>query len=435
MMLYATHRRALFRASIAIIFFLLPTFAVASQDGESLGCSVTDSGATPPYPFNVGDGNDYGKRKLELTVPERCRCDGKDCTPCPIVVGYHGYGQNGSSWKSRLTPKGEAVGFISVYPTGDTTETNYFNWGPLKKRRIRLRENWAVPSCQDVSDGCLQVDGIPCDWCGSNTEDDEISTQREIDFTRAIIQWTMDHHCVNPDQIFGTGFSNGGLMSHLLARHPDTSGLFKALLPVNGVDQAGKDDHLKWIDAPQDSDSPWILHVNEIFDRFEPYDGRTYTDFAGNAGGGWNSVWLYPPVLQIFSRYAAVNSKYSNCGFGPADVGNRFGVMDVGGVVPEGYRRLPDLEGGGQEKFHCFTKDAEGKFCRKLAICLWDGGERGDDLVPTESDDDSGAPKVIAGATHERAGREWIGGTFPGMGGTDPMDIMWRFFQWSVGNE
>ena len=80
-------------------------------------------------------------------------------------------------------------------------------------------------------------------------------------------------------------------------------------------------------------------------------------------------------------------------------------------------------------------KNAEGKICRKLAICLWDGGERGDDLAPTESNYDSGAPKVIAGATHERAGREWIGGTFPGMGGTDPMDIMWRFFQWSVGNE
>ena len=162
-MLCATHRRILFRANIAIIFFLLSTFAVTSQGRESLGCSVTDFGATPPYPFDVGDGNDYGKRRLELTVPERCRCDGKDCTPCPIVVGYHGYSQNGSNWKSRLTPKGEAVGFISVYPTGDTTETNYFNWGPLKKRRIRLRENWAVPSCQDVSDGCLQVDGIPCD--------------------------------------------------------------------------------------------------------------------------------------------------------------------------------------------------------------------------------------------------------------------------------
>ena len=90
--------------------------------------------------------------------------------------------------------------------------------------------------------------------------------------------------------------------------------------------------------TPQDGESPWLLHANEIFDRFEPYDGRAYTEYAGNAGGGWNSVWLYPPVLQIFAKYAAENDGYSDCGFGPKDVGDRFGALDVGGVVPEGYR-------------------------------------------------------------------------------------------------
>jgi hypothetical protein len=63
--------------------------------------------------------------------------------------------------KSRLEPKGEAVGFISLYPTGDLAETNYVNWGALKKRRSRLRQNWAVPSCQDPKDGCLLMDGTP----------------------------------------------------------------------------------------------------------------------------------------------------------------------------------------------------------------------------------------------------------------------------------
>ena len=98
------------------------------------------------------------------------------------------------------------------------------------------------------------------------------------------------------------------------------------------------------------------------------------------------------------------------------DVGDRFGVLDVGGVVPEGYRRLVDLEGAGQETFHCFTKDTEGKTCRKLAIFLWDGGQRGDDGIITG-----------VGATHERSGREWIGGADPGTGDTDPMAIMWRY--------
>ena len=66
-------------------------------------------------------------------------------------------------------------------------------------------------------------------------------------------------------------------------------------------------------------------------------------------------------------------------------------------MVPEGYRRLSDLEGEGQEMFHCFTKDAEGKICQKLAICLWDGGERGDDWVTAG-----------VGATHERSGRDGL---------------------------
>jgi hypothetical protein len=35
----------------------------------SLGCVVGDSGELPPFPFDVDDGNDYGDRVLELTVP------------------------------------------------------------------------------------------------------------------------------------------------------------------------------------------------------------------------------------------------------------------------------------------------------------------------------------------------------------------------------
>jgi hypothetical protein len=324
------------------------------------------------------------------------------------VVGFHGYGQTGSgpdSWKSRLEPKGAAVGFISLYPTGDRTPNSYDPSG--------TSTNWAVPSCQDPSDGCQ--DGEICDWCGDWNEDNAVSTQREIDFSRAIIKWTMDNHCVDPGQIFATGFSNGGLWSHELARNPVTSKLFKALVPVDGVDQAGINDHLKWISAPADGRSPWVLHVNEVFDRFEPYDGRPYDDWAQ-----WGvPVWIYPPVLQIFAEYLK-NDAYSACGFDPEDVGDRFGEFVAGGVVPEGYRRLNgpnSLEGEGQEKFFCFTKDASGASCEKLAICLWDSGDPGDDLPDP----------------HGRAGREWTGGTDPGTGGTEPMDIMWRFMKASVG--
>ena len=372
-------------------------------DQVSLGCVAGDSGQAPPVPFDVGDENDYGDRVLELTVPRECECDGTDCTPCPIVVGFHGHGQDGSSWKSRLEPKGRAVGFISLYPTGDRTPTTFDPSGSSP--------DWAVPSCQDPDDGCLgNKSGTSCDWCGTLNEDNAVSTQREIDFTLAILKWTMDNHCVDPGQLFATGYSNGALWTHELAMNPATSNLFKAFVAVDGVNQAGKEDHLKWINAPNDGHSPWVLHVNEIFDNFEPYDGRPYTD----VDAPWNPVWIYPPVLQIFAEFQR-NPAYSECDFGETDVGDRHGAMAAGGVVPGGYRKLGgpgSLEGDGQNKFHCFTKDASGANCEKLAICLWDSGPPGDDLNDP----------------HARAGFEWTG-----TGGNKPMDIMWRFMQRSVG--
>jgi hypothetical protein len=159
-----------------------------------------------------------------------------------------------------------------------------------------------------------------------------------------------------------------------------------------------------------------------------------YTDFAGEFGGGWNPAWIYPPVLQIFAEYVAKNKGYSTCGFGPNDVGDRYGDLNVGSPVPEGavvpagYRRLFALEGEGQDKFYCFTKDAKrrgrwggrwgGRSCEKLAICLWDHGEPGDD---------------VGDSHYPYAADDWNGGSYPGTGGLEPMDIMWRFMQASVG--
>jgi hypothetical protein len=78
------------------------------------------------------------------------------------------------------------------------------------------------------------------------------------------------------------------------------------------------------------------------------------------------------------------------------------------------------LTGEGQEKFFCFTKDAMGKkpSCEKLAICLWDTEAPGDD---------------VGDSHYPYAANDWQGGTDPGTGGIEPMDIMWRFMQASVG--
>ena len=67
------------------------------------------------------------------------------------------------------------------------------------------------------------------------------------------------------------GFSNGALWVHTLARHPQTADLFKAVVAMDGIDHAGNEDRLRWIEAPPKNQGPWILHMNEVFDRLEPF--------------------------------------------------------------------------------------------------------------------------------------------------------------------
>ena len=59
------------------------------------------------------------------------------------------------------------------------------------------------------------------------------------------------------------------------------------------------------------------------------------------------------------------------------------------------------------------TSDAEDKTCCKFAICLWDGGQAGDDVAAKASDSKAVQLKMM-GATHARAGWEamapdWVG--------------------------
>jgi hypothetical protein len=76
------------------------------------------------------------------------------------------------------------------------------------------------------------------------------------------------------------------------------------------------------------------------------------------------------------------------------------------------------------------TSDAEDKTCRKFAICLWDGGQGGDDVAAKASDSKAVQLKMM-GVTRAR----WTGGDGPELGGIAPMDVIWRFFQWSVSRD
>ncbi len=74
----------------------------------SLGCVVGDSGEAPPFPFDIGDGNDYRARVFALTVPEKSMCNPSesDCTIVPSWLDFMDMEKTEVLGKNVWNPKG-----------------------------------------------------------------------------------------------------------------------------------------------------------------------------------------------------------------------------------------------------------------------------------------------------------------------------------------
>jgi polyhydroxybutyrate depolymerase len=109
--------------------------------------------------------------------------DGKK--PLPLVLALHGGGGNyqGIIESSQFSPKADKEGFIAVYPNGT---------GKLK--------------------------GIGLTWNAGNGSGYALENKiDDVGFFRVLIEWLKNKYAVDPQRIFVTGLSNGGMMTYRLA--------------------------------------------------------------------------------------------------------------------------------------------------------------------------------------------------------------------------
>jgi len=119
--------------------------------------------------------------------------------PTPVVLAFHGGGANADNMVvfSGLNKKADDAGFIVVYPkgTGRLEKVLTFNGG----------------NC--------------CGYAMNNNIDD-------VEFTRQLIDDLAKSANIDPQRVFATGMSNGGIMSYLLAS--ELSDRIAAIAPVGG---------------------------------------------------------------------------------------------------------------------------------------------------------------------------------------------------------
>jgi len=213
---------------------------------------------------------------------------GYDATrPTPVVVAFHGGGGDmnlQANTNYNIVGKADSAGFIAVFPNG---------YSRLPSGKLAT---WNAGNC--------------CDRARDLNVDD-------VGFVRAMLVQLKARVNVDPQRIFATGMSNGGMLSHRLAcEMPDT---FRAIAPVAGTDGTLSCSPVRPIS---------VLHIHAKND--------THVLFNGGAGKDafrdQTKVADFVSVPETISRWTQRN----RCAVPPKR------VLDVPGAYCEAYSGCAD---------------------------------------------------------------------------------------------
>jgi len=242
--------------SLACLFVLGatdPRPACAAEDRPSLRERIRERRAAPSDADLHGAGtreralmHDGRRREYLVHVPK-----GYDRRkPAPLVVAMHGGGGNmriqANDTYYGLISKADETGTIVVFPNG------------YSRRKNGSLATWNAGEC-----------------CGAAQRENS----DDVGFIRAMLADVRKLYNVDPNRIYATGMSNGGLMSYRLAC--EMSDVFRAIAPVAGTDNTSSCKPKRPVS---------VLHIHAKDDTHVLFEGGAGPDVVKYAVTDFTSV-------------------------------------------------------------------------------------------------------------------------------------------------
>jgi polyhydroxybutyrate depolymerase len=268
----------------------LPTHAGLAATLALLGTTACggETFAPPPQPPGILDPGaheialDVGEveRSYLVDIPEAARSGAS----LPVVLAFHGGGGHAGQFRSTngLSDLASAEGFILVHPQGTAAAPGL------------PAATWNAGFC-----------------CGRAAEIDA----DDVGFVEALLDDLAQRTHMDPDRVYATGHSNGGMISYRLATEiPER---FAAIAPVGGARRVES--------VPPRAPLP-LLHVHSLDDPRADYFGGLGPPFPGT-----DHRVQHPPVPTVLGEWLDTN----RCPGDPALVETRVGPA---GTLGAGHR-------------------------------------------------------------------------------------------------
>ncbi|KAI0196759.1 family 1 carbohydrate esterase [Xylaria flabelliformis] len=215
--------------------------AVRPRAIASVGCGQSHDFVGSTQTFSIASSG--GTRSYRIHLPSSYKIN----TPMPLIIAYHGSGDNPTNFEktTRFSDGSVNPNMVTVYPQG-------------------VNGNWEGPTYATA--------GVS----------DKV-------FTTDLVNHIKDQYCIDTARVYATGHSNGGGFVGTLACSPDHGGQFAAFASVSGAfytDVNGNDNC-----HPARSPLP-MLESHGTADPTIPYNG-------GSGRGG-----PLPAIPEWLSRWA-----------------------------------------------------------------------------------------------------------------------------------
>jgi polyhydroxybutyrate depolymerase len=168
--------------------------AMAGAATPANGCATPGSSAT--LALNVNG----HRRTVIVHVPR----DSSDTTPLPLVLNLHGSGSTALEQEefTKMNVTSNHDGFVVAYPQGLIPDGTGYDWN--------------IP-------GVPLIGGRPVPKDSAN----------DVKFLASLVGILEQRYCINPREVYATGFSGGAREASQLAC--DESKVFAAVAPVSGL--------------------------------------------------------------------------------------------------------------------------------------------------------------------------------------------------------
>lgn len=275
--------------SLVTLLALLPQNSRA--DYPALGCGSSR--------FSSGI---YTMEHRELTRTFRVHVPTgyNEITPMPLVLMFHGWDgdENAFIGNRAVIAEADKRGYILAAPRGlgSGPPDNSFNSWSFSGSTTGLDGN-SKPVCDtaitpDYSyKSCESVKKNSCSWTQCQADD--------IDFVIALVDEIKENLCVDAENVFATGGSNGGMFTWELGQNPKSASTFAAIAPVIGL------PHRTYLDAQgKNGDLPVIVITGTLDDVVPPgpWDDDSFTT-TSNA----NDRFYYTGASAITRSWAAAH--------------------------------------------------------------------------------------------------------------------------------